>query len=58
MYGFGMAMKYPFRVSIDILWSPIFYIYPSKGIAYVLSNYGHMQYPSNSLDQNNSIRGV
>jgi hypothetical protein len=28
------------------------------GIARALSNYGHKQYPFNSLDQNNSIHGV
>ncbi len=32
-----------------------FIIYPNRGIACALRNYGHKQYPSNSLDQNNSI---
>ncbi len=32
-----------------------FLIQPKRGIAHALSNYGHKQYPSNSLDQNNSI---
>ncbi len=35
-----------------------FVIYPNNGIACALSNYEHKQYPSNSLDQNNSIHGV
>jgi hypothetical protein len=35
-----------------------FLIYPNKGIACALNNFGHKQYPSNSLDQNNSIHGV
>jgi hypothetical protein len=33
-------------------------IYLNKGITFALSNFGHKQYPSNSLDQNNSIHGV
>jgi hypothetical protein len=35
-----------------------FLIYPSRGIACALSKFEHKQYPSNSLDQNNSIHGV
>jgi len=35
-----------------------FLIYPEKGIARALCNYGHNQYPSNSLEQNNSIHNV
>jgi hypothetical protein len=35
-----------------------FIIYPDRGIACALNNFGHKQYPSNSLDQNNSINGV
>jgi hypothetical protein len=35
-----------------------FPIYFRKGIAHALSNFGHKQYPSNSLDKNNSIHGV
>ncbi len=35
-----------------------FKIYPNKGIACALSNFGHKQYPSNGLDQNNSIHCV
>jgi hypothetical protein len=35
-----------------------FLIYSSRGIACALSNYGHKHYPSNNLDQNNSINGV
>jgi hypothetical protein len=35
-----------------------FLIYPCGGIIFALNNYGHNQYPFNSLDQNNSIHGV
>jgi hypothetical protein len=35
-----------------------FPIYLRKGIAQALSNFGHKQYPSNSLDKNNLIHGV
>jgi hypothetical protein len=35
-----------------------FLIYPNRGIACALSNFGHKQYPSNTLDQNNSIHDV
>jgi hypothetical protein len=35
-----------------------FLIYLNGGIAFALNNYGHKQYPSNNLDQNNSIHGV
>jgi hypothetical protein len=35
-----------------------FRIYFNKGITCALNNYGHKHYPSNSLDQNNSINGV
>jgi hypothetical protein len=35
-----------------------FLIYLNKVIAFALNNFGHKQYPSNSLDQNNSIHGV
>ncbi len=35
-----------------------FLIYPNRGIACAFSNYGHKQYPFNSLDQNNSIHDV
>jgi hypothetical protein len=27
-----------------------FFIYPKRGIAHPLNNYGHKQYPSSSLD--------
>jgi hypothetical protein len=35
-----------------------FLIYPKRGIAHALSKYGHKKYPSNNLDQNNSIHDV
>jgi hypothetical protein len=35
-----------------------FFIYPKKGIAHVLNNFGHKKYPSSSLDKNDSIHGV
>jgi hypothetical protein len=31
-----------------------FLIYPNRGITCALSNFGHKQYPSKNLDQNNS----
>jgi hypothetical protein len=31
----------------------VFLIYCNKGIACALSNYGHKQYPSNKMDENN-----
>jgi len=36
----------------------VFRGYPEKGIASVLSSFGHEQYPSSRLDQNNSAHGV
>jgi hypothetical protein len=33
-------------------------MYSNRGITSALSNFGHKQYPFNSLDQNNSINGV
>jgi hypothetical protein len=35
-----------------------FIIYPNRGIAGALNNFGRKQYPSNRLEQNNSIIGV
>jgi hypothetical protein len=35
-----------------------FIIYPYGGIIFALNNFGHNQYPPNSLDQNNLIHGV
>jgi hypothetical protein len=35
-----------------------FIMYHKKGIACPLSNFGHKQYPSKILDQNNSNHGV
>jgi hypothetical protein len=35
-----------------------FLIYSNKGVACALNNFGHKQYPSNNLDQNNSINDV
>ncbi len=36
----------------------IFLGYPKRGIACSLNPFGHEQYPSDSLDQNNSAHGV
>jgi hypothetical protein len=36
----------------------VFLGYLAWGIISVLSSFGHEQYPSNSLDQNNSAHGV
>jgi hypothetical protein len=35
----------------------VFIGYLERGIAYSLNLFGHEQYPSNSLDQNNSAHG-
>jgi hypothetical protein len=35
-----------------------FIIYLNRGSACALSNFWHKQYPSNNLDQKNSIHGV
>ncbi len=32
--------------------------YPKRGSACELNSYGHEQYPSYNMDQNNSIHGV
>jgi hypothetical protein len=53
-----MAMPYPSKIL------PIFYgakgivIYLNRDIASALNNSRHKQYPSNNLDQSNSIHGV
>ncbi len=36
----------------------VFMGYPAWGIVSVLNSFGHEQYPSSSLDQNNSTHGV
>jgi len=36
--------------NIYVLESKRFLIYPKRGIAHPLSNFGHKQYPSNSVD--------
>ncbi len=36
----------------------VFFGYPERGIAGVLNNFGHEQYPFDILDQNNSACGV
>jgi hypothetical protein len=36
----------------------VFLGYPKEGIACLINIFGHEQYLSNSLDQNNSIHGV
>jgi hypothetical protein len=36
----------------------VFTGYPKKGIACLMSPFGHKKYPSNSLDQNNSTDSV
>jgi hypothetical protein len=35
-----------------------FLIYSSRGIACAFNNFGHKQYPSNNMDQNNLVNGV
>jgi hypothetical protein len=36
----------------------VFLGYPKKGIACLMSPFGHEQYPFTNLDQNNSTHGV
>jgi len=56
---FGRATQYPFHVSKYMLWNPM-YLWDTlqRGNACSLNLFGHEQYLSNSLDQNNSPHGV
>ncbi len=57
--GFGMAMQYPSKFQYIYMMEPKgFMIYHKRGIAHALSNFGHKQYLSKSLDQNNLVYGV
>jgi hypothetical protein len=57
--SFGMVIQYPFKFNRYVMEPKGFFIYPKRGIAHALnSNYGNEQYPSNSLNQNNSAHGV
>jgi len=56
MFWYGYAI--PLQDSLIYYGAKGILIYPNKGIACALNNFGHKQYPSNSLDQNNSIHGV
>jgi hypothetical protein len=56
--GFGMNMQYPSMIFWLRYGAKGYIIYPNRGISCALNNYGHKQYPSNNLDQNNSIHGV
>jgi hypothetical protein len=53
-----MVMQYPSSNVYICYGAKGFLIYPKRGIACALNNFGHKQYPSNNLDQNNSIHGV
>jgi hypothetical protein len=50
-----MVMQYPSKIYYG---AKGILIYPNRGIACAFNNFGHKEYPSNSLDQNNSINGV
>jgi hypothetical protein len=53
-----MAMQYPSKILYICYGSKGILIYLYRGIACALNSSGHKQYPSNNLDQNNSIYGV
>jgi hypothetical protein len=48
----------PPLVKIYVMEANLFLGYLKWGIACLVSPFGHEQYPSNSLDQNNSAHGV
>jgi hypothetical protein len=56
--GFGRAMQYPFKFQIYVMEPKGFFEYLKRGIVNALSSYGHEQYPSDNLHQNNSTHGV
>jgi hypothetical protein len=58
LLGFVKVMQYPFEFYKYVMEPKGFLIYPNRGIACTLNNYGHKKYPSNSLYQKNSIHGV
>ncbi len=59
LYRFWYGYAIPFQVSINMWWNPRDFWYTLwKVIAHALSNYGHMKYPYNNLDQNDSVHGV
>jgi hypothetical protein len=60
LLGFGMAMQYlGLRFNRYVMEPKGFLIYPKRGIAHALSNnFGHEQYPFNSLHQKHSFHGV
>jgi hypothetical protein len=53
----GLCNTLP-RVKTYVMEPNVFLWYPKKGIACLMSLSRHEQYPSNSLDQNNSAHGV
>ncbi len=48
----------PPHVKIYVMEFNVFIGYPKRGIACLVNPYGHEQYPSNNLDQNNSAHDV
>ncbi len=48
----------PPRVKRYVMEPNVFMEYLEKGIACSLNIFGHEEYPSNNLDQNNSTHGV
>jgi hypothetical protein len=58
LLSFVRAMQYPLRLFRYVIEHKGFLIYLNRGITFALNNFEHKQYPSNSLNQNNSIHGV
>jgi hypothetical protein len=59
--GIGFLVRLrntPPRVKIYVMEPNVFLEYLKRGITSVLNSFGHEQYPIDSLDQNNSTRGV
>jgi hypothetical protein len=58
LVSFGRVMQYPPCFKRYVMELNVFMGYPKKSIACSLNFLKHEQYPSNSLDQNNSAHGV
>jgi hypothetical protein len=59
LVGFDRAMQYPSSTcQKNVMKLNVFLRDLKKGIACLVNPFGHEQYPSNNLDQNNSTHGV
>jgi hypothetical protein len=59
LLGFAMVIQYlGLGLNRYVMEPKGFLIYPKRGIAHALSNFGHEQYPFDSLHQKNSFHGV